>query len=257
MKKTFIYSVMMLMVALMMGSCAESKLRIAVAAINRELPKRLNEQMTMKSVELEDNYLTLLFTVNDDAVIDQFNENPQVMKVIARTMLLGIKEKSEEGLKLFTEANVGVKTVMLSESGDKQATGEFTPEEIAELLSKEELPADNVLVLFVETINKMLPEDLGNGVTQAEAKLQEKALVYKYEVDENVLKMSDVEKEQAQMKESIKNIIRTNPRSLGGEQVLGLVASSDRSLAFEYVGKESGKIVKIELSSVELNSLLK
>lgn len=134
MKRAFFYSLMMLMVALMMGSCAESKLRIAVAAMNRELPKRLNEQMTMKSVELEDNYLTLLFTVNDDAVIDQFNENPQVMKAIARAMLLGIKEESEEGLKLFTEANVGVKTVMLSESGDKQATGEFTPEELKNLL---------------------------------------------------------------------------------------------------------------------------
>lgn len=255
MKRTIIWSMAMLIMALLLGACAESKLRMAVATMNRKCPLSLNEAGTLDEVTLDDNIIILKVTPSD-AILEGLDEMPELPKLLTKNFLLGLKEGNAEIIKTMSDAQVKVRTVIISPNSSKEYVGEFSSEEIAELMNDKGNSLDAALQSFCETVNKLLPEDIEDGITQTEVLLEDDYLVYKYAIDESKESMSEWKEMKNEIKRDLIEIIRTDPTNLGGRSFLELVIKTNRGLTFRYEGSTSKESVDVIITNTELKRFL-
>jgi hypothetical protein len=247
---------LMLIVAMMAGACAESKLKEAVAEMNSKCPYEINEQMSVASVELKDSMIVFRMESGNKAAVEQMKNAPQLSKLTVQMMMAGIKKENENLVKLMADAHAGMRLVLASKSGDVEMEADYSPEEVEKLLDSEVNPKEFVVVMIVETMNSILPMDTGNGVRQLPLILDENQLVFSFEVDEKSSMWKDLKKERSTLKQEFMTILQTNPESFGGKQFLDGVASSGRKLVFKYIGSTSGETISAELENADLKTFI-
>ena len=246
----------MLIMALLLGACAESKLRMAVATMNRKCPSSLNEVGTLDEVTLDGNIIIFKVTPSD-AFLEGLDEMPELPKLLTKSFLLGLKDGNAEIIKTISDAQVKVRTVIISPNSSKEYVGEFSSEEIAELMNDKGNSLDAALQSLCETVNKLLPEeDIEDGITQTEVLLEDDYLVYKYAIDESKGSMSEWKEMKNEIKRDLIEIIRTDPTNLGGRSLLKLVIKTNRGLTFRYEGSTSKESVDVIITNTELKRLL-
>ena len=257
MKKTLFYSITILIVALVMSACTESRLKFEIAKMNSKCPVEMSGMTSLDEVTLEDNTVIFKYSMSETKMqeIDAV-PNFDFAKLLTKSVLIGLKSSNEELLKLMMDANVTVKTIVATQSGSKEYVGEFSTEEITELMNSEDQGADAILHTFIETVNELLPEDLGDGLTQIEMQYDDNYLIYKYEIDEQQLTINEIKNEVDAIKLSFMETLKTNPDALGGENIMKAVEKADRGLKFIYEGKTSKETVEVTISNFELMALM-
>lgn len=130
MKRTnVLFSVVALMMALLMGACAESKLKVVVAAINSQCPIE-HSKMVLENVETDDNTVIFSLTARNDLEFAAFEAQPQLMKLFVAGFLQQMKGKSEKLIQVFTDADARLRVLLKNRAGDKQVVGEYTMQEL-------------------------------------------------------------------------------------------------------------------------------
>lgn len=252
MKKTFSNIIVMAIVAMIMGACAENKLMISVALMNSKCPIDFNKG-TIESVTLEDDTLCFKMTFKEYQEVKQIEQNPFLGKMFCQTMLLGLKEKNSDLIQQITDAKVNLKILFTSSWNTKEISTNYTAAEIAELLESEIDLASMILYSTIEATNKILPKDLGNGLTQTSMTLEETAIINKFDVDEKKIKISDMKKEAATIKNSFITNFKTNPQQ--GE-FTRIVAETGREYKYIYTGSATGEVLEVTITNQELKDAL-
>lgn len=248
---------MLMVMALSITSCSDLKLKMKVSELNAKCPLKIDERGKLESVSLDNNVITFKLILPDVAFedIDETLEF-DFGQLVTRSLLVGIKMSNEKFIQSMVEAKASVRTIIAPESGRKELMGEFSSEEIVELLNSKDQGFDSLLRSIVDSTNKTLPEDLGDGLTLASLKLTDNLITYEYSLDESQGKIEELKNCSEELEEVIKTNIRTDPTSMGGKVYFEMIEKTGRGLMFRYEGSTSKESFAITISNTELKELL-
>jgi hypothetical protein len=144
MKKVMIYGTYVVLMCAIMSlfcSCAETKLKTAAEAANKECPVSLGITGEMTSVAYEDGAMVFTFTLNEQLNnIDVLAANPESTKA---SILAGMRnENSKKLFDLIIESDAGLRFVYKGKDSGKEARFDLTAAELKEELEK---PAPTVV----------------------------------------------------------------------------------------------------------------
>ena len=128
-RKNVLFYVVALVMALLMGSCAESKLKVVVAAINSQCPIERGK-MVLESVETDDHTVVFNLRARNDLEFAAFEVAPPMMKLFVIGFIEYMKGKSERLVQVFIDADARIRVILKNRAGDKQVVGEYTMQEL-------------------------------------------------------------------------------------------------------------------------------
>lgn len=234
----------------LLSSCAQSRLQDAIISLDESCPKHMSEEMILTSVKLRDDFV--IFSVNHDeltASVDKFKRNGELMKSMTITMLSG----NRDFIKLLLSENKGCKYIYTGLKSGATCTVEISAKELKDAEKMEATP-DSKLRGLINLTNIQLPITIDEGFVFTEVYVKGNNVLFRYEVDETILDLSEIENNQEQLKEILLAEMQSSQDV--EKRIMQIAAESGKNLLYLYVGKNSGKTVSIIISNSEIKKIL-
>ena len=256
MKKSMIYGTYVVLVCAilsLLSSCAETRLKVAAEAVNKECPVSLGMSGEMTSVVYEDDAMVFTFTLNEQFNnIDALSANPENMKT---SILAGMRnENSKKLLDLIIESDAGLCIVFKGKESGKEAKFNLTAAELKEELEKPEPTAEEKLKYAIIQTNQQMPLDTGTGIVMTELVDKGETVVYMALVnDKKQLEMI------AENLENVKNAQKNTFRMLGPAEKLFFktIVDTGKNLGYIYYAEGTDKTVEVVHTNAELAEIFK
>ena len=252
MKKTFLWSMAMLMMALLTTSCAETKLKAGISEANKKCPVSLGLTGEITSVSYEGDVVEMLFTLDEQfANIDALSANAEESKSAILTNMKG--EDTKKLFDLLIEAGADFDLVLRGKTSGKEFRIKLTPEELKQELEKPMPTDEEKLQAAIASTNRRMPVDTGSGIVMTQLVDRGDAVIYMATVAD-----ADQFKLIAKSKESVKASQLTMFKMLGPaeKQFFMLVANAGKNLGYVYSLEGSEETIEMIHTNAELKSVL-
>lgn len=272
---------MLCFLAFGLTSCQDSDKKLlekTVEGVNEKCPIVVSPEIQIAKLELEEDYLTYYFDYSEQSYMLPDEIDASLKKELANQILNAISRFSgeeKEILDLLLKKEMGLKFVMDFKRSKKQITVKFTAKEIRSKLNSADNASDDAenasddsfadeesetssslatLKSSVETGKKLLPMDLGNGITMTDMYLSNGSLYYIYEVDENQVPLASWNDEViANVKAAIINELKTSAQGdASNAQLIHLCSQTGTDIVYRYKGDQTGIEYDITVGSNEL-----
>ncbi|MBR4388400.1 MAG: hypothetical protein IKT00_04385 [Prevotella sp.] len=272
MDKTIAYSrrwrsiyanVCMFIVVVLCAGCFNSsgnkkRLRQEIAKANAEFPQETPGIGRVDSVGLVDNdnvvvYYYTVYEGTEVLSVDAVKANTDIVK---RKMINTALAGNRESLEIFKRYRVGVRYIFSEENTEKKATVDIPLEEIVRALDQKISKTEAAELALKDDLfmsKQSLPIQIEEGLKIVDLTLDDNQLFYIIDVDEKVYPISS-DFDKAAVKEGI--IEELNSPAPGMMSTLDNLVKTARGLTFRYVGNKSKRQIDIELSTMELRSVL-
>ena len=264
---------MLCFLAFGLTGCQDSDKKLlekTVEGVNEKCPIVVSPEIQIAKLELEEDYLTYYFDYSEQSYMLPDEIDASLKKELANQILNAISRFSgeeKEILDLLLKKEMGLKFVMDFKRSKKQITVKFTAKEIRSKLNSADNASDDssadeesetssnlaTLKFSVETGKKLLPMDLGNGITMTDMYLSNGSLYYIYEVDENQVPLASWNDEViANVKAAIINELKTGAQGdASNAQLIHLCSQTGTDIVYRYKGDQTGIEYDITVGSNE------
>ncbi len=256
MKKIMIYGTYVVLMCAIMSlfcSCAETKLKTAAEAANKECPVSLGITGEMTSVAYEDGAMVFTFTLNEQLNnIDVLAANPESTKA---SILAGMRnENSKKLFDLIIESDAGLRFVYKGKDSGKEARFDLTAAELKEELEKPAPTVKETLALSIAQTNQQMPIDTGTGVIIT--KLEDEGETVTYMAMVNDKKQLDMIAENI---DNVKNSQKTMFKMMGmAEKIFfQMIIDAGKNLSYRYYAEGTDKTVEVVHTNAELAEIFK
>lgn len=256
MKKIMIYGTYVVLVCAilsLLSSCAETRLKAAAEAVNKECPVSLGMSGEMTSVVYEDDAMVLTFTLNEQFNnIDALAANPESMKT---SFLAGMRnENSKKLFDLIIESDAGLCIVFKGKESGKEAKFNLTAAELKEELEKPEPTAEEKLQYAITQTNQQMPLDTGTGIVMTELVDEGETVTYMAMVNDK--KQLDMIAENI---DNVKNSQKTMFKMMGmAEKIFfQMIIDAGKNLSYRYYAEGTDKTVEVVHTNAELAEIFK
>ena len=239
----------------MFSSCSkvsEAKLKASIEKANEDCPVSLGIVGEMSSIEYNGDAVEFLFNFDEQFVkIDAISDNLEETKASIITNMVG-NESIDEIFDILLETNTNMRLVFKGKDSGKEATIEFTPEEIEELKDTPAPTDEDKLATAIAAANRQFPLDTGTGVIVTEMVDNGDVVAYMNQVpDEDFL--TQVAKNTEAVKNSQKIYFKMMTES--DKALFRMVAELGKGLSYIYYTDESDETVEVTYTSEELKEI--
>ena len=246
------YAVLMCAIMSFFCSCAETRLKSAAEAANKDCPISLGISGEMTSVAYEDNAMVFTFTLNEQYNnIDVLAANPKNMKA---SFIAGMRnEKTKELFDLMIESDAGLCIVFKGKESGKEAKFNLTAAELKEELEKPEPTAEEKLQYAITQTNQQMPLDTGTGIVMTELVDKGETVVYMALVnDKKQLEMI------ADNLENVKNAQKNTFRMMGPAEKMFFktIVDAGKNLGYIYYAEGTDQTVEVVHTNAELKEII-
>lgn len=255
-KNVFVLCVVVLVV---LTGCFEGKIRSSikqsVEEINKECPIAVDAYSSITSVELDgDTVIYKVVTTEEIYDIDYYRERTEIQKKIIKLKLFQQEDRGDrEGISLIAKHGYWIKYVYVGQKSKERYSLLFSPDEIKAGMEKpmtQREVNDEMLQLSVQSEASSLPMEVDAGLVMTDAKLQDDAVIYLCEVDEDMYDVDLLRMAESEMKEEV-------GRNLASEEpLIKAMIKTDRKLIYRYVGNKSGSTFSLVFSVAELGKII-
>ena len=175
---------------------------LAVEEINEQMPLKLTDGMTLRSVDLKDS--TVVSTLEIDETKYPFEDFLQNKEQKKRIMMANVaKSFPFKSCSYVDIANKGYSVAMLVKGMQSHREIKFilTPKEVKNAQNQPKPTPREELDLYLNELNKNILVDLEDGLLSAQARTQGQICVVSYTIDENKLDISGFEKSKESIRE--------------------------------------------------------
>ncbi|CDA84871.1 putative uncharacterized protein [Bacteroides sp. CAG:754] len=250
-------SLLLLMVSI--SSCQESKLKAVVAIANKQCPMDMGEVGTITSITYDGSNVVYTLNMNESITdIAILKDNPESMKESIKIMFRNPAKDVKEMLKLVAECNAGLQMKFVGKDSGEEAVCELTPEEVKEVLKAESDPSQSErakLEAQLKMANLQFPMQASEEILIEKIELSDESVVYICKVDEDACPISQIEANAEEVKKGI--VANLAAQSDPATQVfLKTCINNDKSVAYRYIGTESGNHYDIVITLPELKKMI-
>lgn len=236
----------------------KSRLKWEIATANRDCPTETPGVGRLDSLSLEDNdevvaYYYTIYEDNEQLSVDAVRENSDFVK---RKMINTALANNRQSLQMFEKYHAGLRYVFRDEKTGKTAIIFIPIDEIEQALSQPLSQAQAAEMALKDDLimsKKSLPINIDVGLKIVDFILDNNQLVYVVDVDEDRYPMSD-EFDIEGAKQGI--IEELNNPAPGMTTTLNNLVKTARSMVYRYVGSKTKKQVDVEISTIELRTIL-
>ena len=252
--------IIILLVIISLSACLDnkSKLKREIVLANCDCPTETPGVGRLDSLVLEDNgnvvaYYYTIYEDNEQLSVEIINDNNELVK---RKMINTALANNRQSLKMFQKYHAGLRYIFQEENTGKSAIITIPIEEIERSLEQpisQSQAAELALDDDLSVSKKSLPIEIDEGLQIVDLILDKNQLVYVVNVDENLYPLkADFDKEAA--KQGI--VEELNNPAPGMMTTLNNLVKTARGMVYRYVGSKSKKQIDIEISTIELRTIL-
>lgn len=236
---------------LVLSSCAENKLKMAVKSGNKECPISLGMTGELTNLFYEDNTVKFLFTMDEQFIdIDKMNSDPETMKASAMASMRS--EKSRKLADMVIDAGADIRIVYKGKTTGKTAELVLTADELKKEMEKPEPSPEEMLGVMIAQTNKLMPLDTGSGVIITELLEKGDTIVYmSYVQDVEVLKL------MARNKNDVKGNQRIMFKMTQGadKEFFRTLVKAGKDLAYIYYADGTDETIEVVHTNSELQEI--
>ena len=223
-----------------------------IESLQDNLPISMGLMGEITGISISDDKLLLTCSV-DESVIDipKLKEEPDLIKNNLLQWLSGSNSQYGFFFDALSKENLGMKVLYIGKTSGDSVSGELTPDEIKnrEIFAKNYDPVKH-LDLQIQQANAQMPMSEDEGLTCTKVAKKGKYVVYYFLCDEPSYDMKLMKKIQPTMYALALNEVNSNEASI--TQFRRICIEAKVGIAYYYIGKKSGKTVKIRIPVKEL-----
>lgn len=236
----------------------KNRLRQEIARANEDFPSETPGVGRIDSVGLvdDDNVVAYYLTVHEGSAMLSLDVMKANADIVKRKMINSALAGNRKTLELFKRYQVGLRYIFSEENTEKKVIVDIPLEEIAHALEQElsKTEAANLALkddLFMS--KQALPMQVQEGLTIVDYILDDNQLVYVIDVDEDAFPISaGFDKNVA--KEGVMEGLSAQPA--GMTSTMDNLVKTARGLTYRYVGNKTKTQIDIEITTLELRSIL-
>jgi len=174
---------------LVLSSCSENKLKMAVKSGNKECPISIGLGGELTNMYYEDNTVKFLFSIEEQFIdIDKLNGDSETMKTTVMASLRS--EKARKMTDMVIDAGADLRIIYKGKTSGKTAELLLSAEELKTELEKPEPSPEEMLGFMITQTNQQMPLDTGTGVIITELVEKGDTVIYmSYVQDVELLKL--------------------------------------------------------------------
>ncbi len=258
MKKNFFSRVFVTLVSVVLLTCScsgNTKLKLAVSAVDAQCPQSLSIAMELTHASYENNTVVYYYTVDEDYVnIDNMTANPEAQKNSVLAMFQNPDANTKTFLDMVIEAKADVRYIYKGKTSGKEFSTTLTAAELQENLKKGATTSSEKLSAALASTNSQMPLDTGSGIVLTQVEDCGDVVFYLASVnDEPTLKM--ISANAATVKENIVNSIKTLNGAVD-KVFFKLIVEAGKGLGYRYSAEGVDEPVDIIISNAELQEIL-
>ena len=242
------FALIICVIASMLCSCAESKLKLAAEAANKNCPVSFGMIGELTSVTYDGNTMEFLLTMDEEFTdIDKLGADPERMKT--SLMAWADNEKTRELFEMIIDADASLTLIYRGKTSGKEARAELTSSELKKALDSPMATAEEKLKLAIEQTNLQMPMDTGTGVVITELVDEGDVVVY-------IAKVTDLE--QFKMLsgdiDNIKNSQRLMFKMMGPAEKMFFktIVEAGKDLGYMFCADGTDETIKVIHTNAEL-----
>lgn len=223
----------------MMCSCSKrSQVEIGIRQANLECPISISEDMELSSFTVEGDYVVFTYTV-----LEQILEAESIYDLMNAQSIIQSAAQDEESKALFAamaDADMGLKTRVIGQASNFCKDHTYEAQQIREWLKdiesgKIDTDAAKYLEASFENAKKQCPLQVDELTTMIDCGFDGTDVYYIYQIDEEVLSMTDFAQAEEVMKEQIIAGLR-NPENRAVQPIIARMKEIGAQFYYVYVG---------------------
>lgn len=259
MNKSFTLAMAAIVAVMALAACSGSgsKLEDYVSTVNKECPADF-EIGTLNSVEIVGDNVVFNYKANGEMFpVDKIKGDVDLAKDV--WLMSFTADNNDKKRDFFNEIAAGGKGVKVCFAGEQQGSQfeiNYSNEQVKALDLKPAAPGKQVETLV--KLNKLLlPAKFDEATTLVDMNIEEGFVTYIYDIDESIVKISDMEANVFSRREMIIEGMRNvfNSTMSPAESFFKLVAVAGKGVRYQYKGNETGKSLNIDVTNTELRQL--
>ena len=225
--KTVLFTCLSLMLLTACGQ--KSKLKLAIAAANKQCPMDMGASGEISSITFDGADVVYVLLMNESFLnIDALKENPDAMKSAVTVMFGNPQGSIKEMLDLVVGTDSGIKFIYKGKTSGNEVECYLTTQDLKDIL---------------------------NGATMLnKLTIESDKVLYHYTIDESVVQMSALKENAEQMKANVKNSLNSSDPAL--HMFLEVCVKCDKGVGYLYKGNKSGETFEISFGVSEIKALL-
>lgn len=241
-----------------LAACGQKEqLKKAVEEVNKQCPIDMGASGKVESVTYDGKNVVYTYVLQAGIFnMDAVKANSDALKSVIASGLRNPAKDLDEMLRLTIDTRSGLKYVYRDGSSGEEVDCVISTEELQALLdsdlTEEESNRRNLKEL-VDITNLSFPMEVDEATTVEKLSIEGDWVVYDYTVDEEVVSIDLLEKNKAQMKESLKTNISSG---MDVRQFAQTCLDCDKGILYRYKGEKSGNTAVVSFSVDDLKKIL-
>lgn len=221
-----------------------------VKEFQSELPLSLGTMGEITSFSISDGNLFMECRVNEDVVdIPSLQNNPSLMKENMRQWLLTPNPQYDVFFDALEDAGLGLKILYIGKESGERVSCELTSTDIKERAAHlSDYDPEKLLDLQIQMANAQLSLENDDEIVCTKIYRKGKYVVYQFLVDDSTLKT--ILEVKSVMKDIALNELNSDDVTLS--QFRRICKNAGVGIAYYYIGKKSGKKIKLLFPAKEL-----
>lgn len=257
--KKFVLLLSVVSFVLTLISCGEDKQRAAirqsVEAWNSTCPYNIDQYSTMTAIELNNDTIVYTVVSSEEIVnVSYMSKNDTTIRKLIKINLFRQENKRERNqLVKIADCGLWIKWIYLGQKTNERYAMLLSPEEISSGLdspmSQKEMN-DVMLQMMLEMEKNQGSSEIGKGMVLKESRLNDNAVVYLIEVDEQYYDIGMFKGVAPETKKEISHFLSSQ------KSLISAMINTNRELIYKYVGNRSGKSFPLVFSVSDLEKII-
>lgn len=241
-------------------SCQDIKLKAAIELANKECPINMGQAGKITSIVYDGDNVVYIFRLNEEITnIKTLKENPKGMKESIKIMFQNPTKEVKTLLELVVKCNAGLQMTYVGEDSGDKVTYELTTDELKEILDTDIDASQSDLAKLesqVKMANLQFPMKANEEIMIEKMQLSDESVIYLCSVNEEMCSFDQVEENAEAVKRDIMTTLasQSDPAT---QLFLKTCINCNRSIAYRYIGSQSGTQYDVVISVPELKKMLK
>lgn len=245
---------------MLLTACGQkSKLKLAIAAANKQCPMDMGASGEISSITFDGSDVVYVLLMNESFLnIDALKENPDAMKSAVTVMFGNPQGSIKEMLDLVVGTDSGIKFIYKGKTSGNEVECYLTTQDLKDILNGGGASADSSdekkLEEQVKMTNVSCPMQVDEATMLNKLTIESDKVLYHYTIDESVVQMSALKENAEQMKANVKNSLNSSDPAL--HMFLEVCVKCDKGVGSLYKGNKSGETFEISFGVSEIKALL-
>ena len=233
---------------------SRSRIRAGVDELNKACPVKVGLGNIVKA-SFDNDTVTYTFLIEEKNMkMSSLRKHPEVLKSSFAVKVKDVEDRSNDMLSLMEKKGISLKCVFIGNSSNEEAVCILSPKDLDEILynltSQRELDF-NLLKCWVDILNEDMPDVIEQGMTAQRVELQDKAIVYRVELDENIFDFKAFKEAKGELKHLILEGLSSEYDYSTLQQIAFLI-SCNMTLNYSYYGSKTKDTLDVVLNLTDL-----